>query len=223
MRETPSIPDPREVEKMKRLGDFLKARKLADYIELNRHAEPGGIVFAGDSITEGFPVHELLRSGKRLYNRGIGGDTTTGLLHNIRHLILDLQPAQLFLMIGTNDLGEGESPEAIAARIRDICETVRQRLPETEIVLLSLYPVNRNAEPDLPFPVVGSRTGEAIIEINERLRQIAGELELDYADIHALLTDETGKLEASYTYDGLHLHARGYEVVRTDIQRRLLP
>lgn len=222
MRETPPIPDPWELEKMKRLGDFLKARKLADYIALNRHAEPGGLVFAGDSITEGFPVHELLRARKRLYNRGIGGDTTTGLLYNIRHLVLDLQPAQLFLMIGTNDLGEGEDPEVIAAGIREICETVRQSLPETAIVLLSLYPVNRDAEPDLPFPVVGSRTNEAIISINQQLRQIASELKLDYADIHALLTDETGRLRAGYTYDGLHLNVSGYEAVKTDIQSRML-
>ncbi|WP_020617774.1 GDSL-type esterase/lipase family protein [Paenibacillus daejeonensis] len=222
MRENPPIPDSRELEKMKQLGDFLKARKLADYCELNRYVEPGGIVFAGDSITEGFPIHELLRASKRLYNRGIGGDTTIGLLRNIEQLILDLQPAQLFLLIGTNDLGEGELPEAIVARIREICETVRVRLPDTGIVLLSIYPVNHDAEPDLPFPVVGRRTNEAILMMNQLLLQTANELELDYANIHDLLTDEKGKLKASYTYDGLHLHARGYEVVKTDIQSRLL-
>ncbi|MFS0723504.1 GDSL-type esterase/lipase family protein [Paenibacillus sp. 1P07SE] len=222
MRETSSIPGPRELEQMKRLGDFMKARKLADYIKLNRQAEPGGIVFAGDSITEGFPVHELLRTNKRLYNRGIGGDTTTGLLRNIGHLILDLQPAQLFLMIGTNDLGEGESPDAIVTRIREICEAVRARLPETEIVLQSIYPVNRKAEPALPFPVVGSRSGEAIVHVNQQLMQIAGDLAVSYADIHVLLTDESGKLDITYTYDGLHLNVHGYEVVTTDIQSRLL-
>ena len=222
MRENPPIPDSRDLEKMKPLGDFLKARKLADYCELNRHVQPGGIVFAGDSITEGFPVHELLRASKRLYNRGIGGDTTIGLLHNIQQLILDLQPAQLFLMIGTNDLGEGEPPESIATRIREICQTVQERLPETAVVLLSIYPVNRNAEPDLPFPVVGHRTNEAIVKINQLLVQIASELNLVYANIHDLLTNEQGRLETSYTYDGLHLNARGYEVVKTDIQSRLL-
>lgn len=39
-----------------------------------------------------------------LYNRGIGGFTTTELLEAMDECILELQPAHLFLNIGTNDL-----------------------------------------------------------------------------------------------------------------------
>ena len=39
-----------------------------------------------------------------MYNRGIGGFTTTELLEAMDECILELQPAHLFLNIGTNDL-----------------------------------------------------------------------------------------------------------------------
>jgi hypothetical protein len=41
------------------------ACKAKNYNTLNKKAEHGGTVFAGDSIVEFYPVNEFLRSGKR--------------------------------------------------------------------------------------------------------------------------------------------------------------
>ena len=44
------------------------------------------------------------------------------------------------LLIGTNDLGFGRSPELAAGGIRANLETLRQHLSETSILLLGLLP-----------------------------------------------------------------------------------
>ena len=213
--------DAPDENEMKKLGEFMRKMKLDNFIALNRHAELNGVVFAGDSITEGFPVHELLRSARPLYNRGIGGDTTRGILEHLRHLVLDLAPLQVFLLIGTNDLVEGEAPSDIVLRIREICLAIRKALPQTQLTLLSIYPVNKEAEPDLPFPVVGVRTNEVIRLMNDEIRQMTVALGIDYLDLYARLSDEQGRLNKEYTTDGLHLSIAGYEQVKAEIQGRL--
>lgn len=78
----------------------------------------------GDSLTNEFPIHELLalRKDERLFhihNRGIGGDTTDGVLRRMAESIWDLQPNKVFLLIGTNDLAdESVGSDDIANNIR---------------------------------------------------------------------------------------------------------
>lgn len=88
------------------------------YAALNKLASQPNIVFAGDSITEFFPVHEMLQSELKLYNRGIHGINSLQLLDHIDSQILDLKPSKVFLLIGVNDL-KNRQPE-------EVCETVRE-------------------------------------------------------------------------------------------------
>jgi hypothetical protein len=78
----------------------------------------GAVVFLGDSITHGwgddlggnFPT---LKGA----NRGIGGDTSRGVLVRLREDVLVLRPRAVVLLIGTNDIEQGAAPETIAANI----------------------------------------------------------------------------------------------------------
>lgn len=224
MNENRNEQDPGMVDadKMKQLGAFLIARRRANYMDLNRFARQGGVVFAGDSITEHFPIHEMLQTDKPMYNRGISGDTTSGMLEHLRHLVLDLQPSQVFLLIGTNDLGEGDSTQDIVRRIDTLCAAIRVGAPKAHLTLLAIYPVNPQVETGMPFPTVGIRTNEAIREMNDAICERATERQIAYLDLHDRLADESGLLKAEYTYDGLHLNVAGYEVVRAEIQKHLI-
>lgn len=44
----------------------------------------------------------------RVYNRGIGGDVTDGLLERMDESIFDLEPKKVFINIGTNDISRPE-------------------------------------------------------------------------------------------------------------------
>src|SRR3954451_7586104 len=63
------------------------------------------IVMLGDSLTEWGNWHELVPEF-RVINRGIAGDTSSGVLDRLEEVIAR-RPKLVFLMIGTNDIGLG--------------------------------------------------------------------------------------------------------------------
>ena len=194
-------------EYSKRFFHSVYRSKRAAFAELNKKARPGGIVFAGDSITEAFPIHELLRDGPPMYNRGIGGITSGILLEYIDEQILQLKPAKVFLLIGTNDIGTYVPIEDAAGRIGQICSRVAAALPDCKIYVESVYPVNVAVAPSN----VGARTNELITRLNALIRrEIENIRGAAYIDVYPGLADGNGDLAAPYTDDGLHLNLAGY-------------
>lgn len=199
--------------------EFNINQRYTTFVELNKLAELGGVVFVGDSITEGFNIHELLKCDKPMYNRGIGGDTTDGVLAKLKAEVFDLNPNKVFLLIGTNDLGHGKQPEEIVRNIEELCSRIKRTLPETELYVESIYPVNGNdSANEGPFPAVGSRSNEDIQRINHAVRKLASSKHFFFIDLYSKLIDEEGQLDPAYTYDGIHLTTKGYEVVKAELQ-----
>ncbi len=106
-------------------------------LDQDRHA----VVLLGDSITQGwgddlggaFP-------GMEVANRGISGDTTRGVLLRLEDDVLALDPAAVVLLIGTNDLEEGATPEVIAGNLKLIVAALERRDPRMPIVLCQVFP-----------------------------------------------------------------------------------
>lgn len=165
----------------------------------------GEIVFLGDSITDGGSWSELLRN-PHVINRGISGDITDGVLARLKEVIRS-KPAKIFLMIGVNDLAGGRKPQPIVANIRRIVSKIRKQTPQTAVFLQSLLPVN----PDLGMFKDHTDKTQSILTINARLRKMAEAFEVTYIDLHASFATEEGKLNPTYTNDGLHLTGAGYE------------
>jgi lysophospholipase L1-like esterase len=109
----------------------------AERVGQDQHA----VVFLGDSITQGwggglgaaFP-------GIKVANRGISGDTTRGVLLRLEEDVLSLDPAAVVLLIGTNDLEEGATPEVIAGNLQLILATLERHNPRMPIVLCQVFP-----------------------------------------------------------------------------------
>jgi lysophospholipase L1-like esterase len=189
------------------------AKKLEAFRALNKIAQKGGIVFAGDSITEGYPLLELFPRTLPLYNRGIGGITSVELLENLDVHILDLKPKKLFLLIGTNDLGEGASVEETAETINKICVRVINTYPETKLFLISVYPVDNSREAGRTVQGPPTRTNEAIRQLNQVLQKYSGSIAgLEFLDIHSLLVNNEGNIQEAYSTDGIHLSIEGYQL-----------
>lgn len=214
--------DPIMMEVIKNTVNMLNTQKLNAFIGLNKYAKEGGIVFIGDSIMEGFPIHELLKSDKPMYNRGIAGDQTRDLQGKLQHVVLDLKPEKVFLLIGTNDPMDTDTPNEIVLRIEEICKSILSSLSDVELCIQSVYPINPNGEVNqTPLQVLGARTNEIIQTINTGIRDMSAKLNITYIDVYPLLLDAEGELNAAYTYDGLHLNAEGYMVVKEVIQQYL--
>lgn len=169
-------------------------------------AEPvakGKIIFLGNSITE-MGNWKMLLHDSTVINRGIGGDNTYGVLHRIQEVIA-LQPAKLFLLIGINDIGKDIPDEVIADNIGKIVRRVQAGSPHTQVYVESIMPVNPDV---LNFPQHYDKQSH-ILHTNQLIQQVAALLQVPYINIHDLFTDAKGRLQASYTADGLHLTAAG--------------
>ncbi len=178
------------------------------YAALNKLASQPNIVFAGDSITEFFPVHEMLQSELKLYNRGIHGINSLQLLEHLNTQVLDLKPSKVVLLIGVNDL-KTRQPEEVRETIETIIATIQQKLPETQIILLSVFPMNESPR----FVRTPShRNNDSINRLNALLSDLSGD-GVTYLNLHGALCDESGELPLNRTVDGLHLNVDGYRVV----------
>lgn len=173
----------------------------------------GAIVFLGDSITEGGSWNELFDDADIL-NRGIGGDTTRGVLNRLDEVIRH-QPSKLFLMIGTNDIGFGIDTETIAKNYEAILHAIIKGSPKTEIFVQSVLPVNLSSTSFLPHNNAG------VLKLNQRINEICEKLNLRHIDLHLHFSDTNGNLKAELTNDGLHLLGSGYLLWKGLIEEHL--
>lgn len=202
-------------------------QKLYQYSILNKSAKKGQILFAGSSLMEQFPVYELLLSSKQtciIYNRGIGGFTTSDMLAHMKEQILDIAPSKIFINIGTNDISRADyTVEKLTTNYRKILERIKERLPQTKVYLMAYYPVNeldRNYgnEDERRFE---TRNNRNIQMANEAIAKLAEEMGHQYIDVNIGLRDERGMLKKEYTIDGIHMYANGYRVVWENLQKYL--
>lgn len=195
-----------------------KEDKLARFRHLNPFVRKGQIVFAGSSLMEQFPIYEFLLDFQlpyTIYNRGVGGFTTDEFYAALEDCVFALEPAHLFLNIGTNDLN---GPEYRLSRLLDnyekILQAIRGRLPATRLYLMAYYPVNP-AVATIPHmqEIFRHRTNARIREASEGVQALAARYGARFLDCNAGLTDGDGNLKAEYTIEGMHMYANGYKPV----------
>lgn len=117
-------------------------KKVSYWRETASLQNGGGIVFVGDSIIEDFLFDEFFPNAE-IYNRGIYGDTSIGVLNRMNESIYLLSPSKVFIAIGTNDLDKtNDSIETIADRIEQIVKNTKLNTQNTQIFICSLLPVN---------------------------------------------------------------------------------
>lgn len=171
----------------------------------------GDIVFLGNSITDGCEWAELF-GRRRVLNRGISGDRAEWLLDRLDPIVSG-RPRKLFLMIGTNDLAAGRTPEAVAADVGRLLDRFAAESPRTRIYVQSVLPIN---DRDIPDASWGHWKKKAEIARTNRLLETLceGRRNVRFVDLTPLLSDDTGLLDRRYTNDGLHLTGEGYLVWR---------
>ena len=103
-------------------------------------ADQGAVVFFGDSITQGWGSLAKDFPNLKVANRGISGDTTRGLLTRIQGDVLDVHPRAVSMLIGTNDLDQGGSPETILENMKAIIAALHKADPKMPVVLNKVMP-----------------------------------------------------------------------------------
>ena len=162
------------------------------------------ILFVGNSITDAGEWHELFEN-PHVKNRGISGNIVEGVYDRLPTLLAG-KPAQIFLLIGVNDIARGTSADSIATGIHKIIRKIKQDSPQTELFVQSILPVTPHYN---MFEGHTSRW-EMVGEINRLLQQITREEEVTYIDLYSRFALPCGKMDPQYSNDGLHLLGNGY-------------
>ena len=166
------------------------------------------VVFLGDSITQAGEWAELFPD-LAVKNRGIGGDTTSGVLERL-HQVSSGQPAAVYINIGTNDLTHGPDQRHISyLQYKEIVVTVRKESPSTRIYLQSLLP----------------RAGDFRLQVeafNSEIQRLAKELGVTYIDLYSHFLHADGSIADSFSNDELHLNGEGYLLWQSLLQPYVL-
>jgi hexosaminidase len=168
--------------------------RLVSFFEASP-VRPGDVVLLGDSLTDGARWEELF-PGLAVRNRGVPGDTTADVLARLDQ-VTSRKPAQVLLMIGTNDLGFGASVDATAERYGAILARLRRDAPATRVAVLSVLP-RRAAE-------------RAHIEaLNHALEGLARSHGAEWVELYPAFVAPDGSIRDDLSNDELHLTGAGY-------------
>ena len=167
------------------------------------------LVLVGDSITHrwenkanGAEVYPKLKEKFKLLNLGNGGDKTQNVIWRFENNgELDDYTAKVFaVMIGVNN-GDAE-PEGTIAGVKKIVGMIREKHPESKILLQAILPHGKN-----PLNAVSAKV------INPALKAYAEASGLAWLDMSEKFLGENGELKPGLMMpDNLHPIKEGYEI-----------
>ena len=200
------------------MGIYLMTRqpsywqnKYNEFIIENRSAKTGQIVFLGDSITDLCPLENYYSElSLEAYNRGIGGDTTLGVLGRLNVSVFDINPSKIVLMIGINDINSWRTVAEIAESYNNILSQFKTRLPETQVYCMSVLPMS-----DKLLSVVSIDLDERnnmVIVLNDEIKGLAEKKGYCYLDLFSLVATGENLLKNELTDDGIHLNDNGFVI-----------
>lgn len=188
------------------------ARYHDDDVKLGTPA-PGEkrVIFFGDSITDIWKLDESF-PGKHYINRGIGGQTTPQMLVRFREDVIDLKPAVVVVLAGTNDIA-GNTGDETLEQIEGDYETMAElaKVNGSRLIFSSLTPINDYNQRAMWFFL--QRSPGKILQLNEWLKKYCADNGLVYLDYFSAMVDGRGMLKAELTQDGLHPNAAGFAVM----------
>jgi lysophospholipase L1-like esterase len=216
------------------------ADQLQDWNQLSRYHQAnqdlkkqpvpaGRVVFMGDSITDFWNLEQSF-PGKPYVNRGIGGQTTPQMLVRLYPDVIELKPAAMVVLAGTNDIARNTGPETVEMIQQNIMAmTELAQYHGIKVVLCSVLPVSdypflrsqnvppatagpgRGGPPRVAAKMTDSHPAGDILKLNAWMKDYAAKAGAVYVDYFSVTVDERGWLKDAYSTDGLHPNAEGYK------------
>lgn len=177
----------REIEKEWRRTD-------EEYLNRSPNEKINDALILGDSRTKGLEAYQILDSSKVIAEIGISLAQTGGAIEQT----IKAAPQYIFLAYGLNDFEywRGDA-EAFKEEYRKVIRKLKEGLPESEIYVNTLLPVQQNA-------VAKNGYYNQMGNYNEAIRELCEEEEVGCVDVSDLARDEL------YEGDGIHLRKDYY-------------
>lgn len=196
--------------------DFGKWEKEIAAFEQSAQTNPPpkqAVLFIGSSTIRMWKTLAQDFPGQRVINRDFGGSEIADATHFAARIVFPYQPKMIFLRAGGNDLHAGKSVEQVFADYKDFVSTIRAKLPEAEIVFISLSPsLARWGQHDKEKAV------NKLIEDYTKQKP-----HLKYIEDYDMVLGSDGRPRAElFIGDKLHFNAEGYQLLAERV-RPFLP
>jgi lysophospholipase L1-like esterase len=196
--------------------DFARWEKdVAAFEASDRTAPPpkNALLFVGSSTIVRWKTLQQDYPGQPIINRGFGGNEIADSTHFAERMIFPYQPRMIFLRAGGNDIHNGKTPEQVFADFKEFVATVHAKLPQTEIVYISLSPsIARWDERH-----AGKKLNTLIADFVKHTPR------LKYIETYDLVLDAKGEPRPElFVEDKLHFSPEGYKL-HTERIRPFIP
>jgi lysophospholipase L1-like esterase len=196
--------------------------KLDDWPQLARYradnaalapTAPGEerVVFFGDSITDGWgrgAGRGEFFPGKPYVNRGISGQTTPQMVVRFRQDVINLHPAAVVILAGTNDIAGNTgpmTPEMTEGNFKSMIDLAKTN--GIRVIVASILPVA-----DFPWSP-GLTPAPKILALNTWLKGYCANHSVIYLDYYSAMADSHGGMKPGISFDGVHPNAQGYAIM----------
>jgi lysophospholipase L1-like esterase len=160
-------------------------------------------VFVGSSSFTKWANMQSYFPNDKVINRGFGASVLADVNHYVDRLVIKYRPRVIVMYCRANDLAiQNRSPEQVLESFRAFVKLVREKLPETPIVYISIHwPPGRPAQK------------EPILQANKLLAaECAAQKHVTYLDLHDDMLGPDGKPNPEMYGDKLHPSAAGYRM-----------
>ncbi|MDN3657263.1 GDSL-type esterase/lipase family protein [Ferruginibacter paludis] len=175
------------------------------------------VVFMGNSITIGWKnIDSAFFATHGYINRGISGQTTPQMLLRFRPDVIDLKPAVVVILAGTNDIAGNTGPATLESILGNISSMAQlAKASGIKVVLSSVLPVY-----DYPWKP-GLQPAEKIFTLNKMIKAFADKNDCIYLDYFTPMSDERKGLKAGLGDDGVHPNLAGYKIMEPLVERAI--
>ncbi len=197
-----------------------KAKNTQDSIPANTVSQDSlRVVMMGNSITELWAeIHPDFFKANHLVGRGVSGQVSAKMLIRFRHDVINLKPDVVVINCGTNDIAENDGPyneDITMDNIQSMTELALNH--DIEVVLASVLPCDgflwNHSVKDSP---------EKIDRLNKRIKEYTSDKpRVHYLDYFSSMTTDGRSMNKSYTDDGVHPNANGYDVMEVKLMEML--
>ncbi|MCT4787453.1 GDSL-type esterase/lipase family protein [Exiguobacterium aestuarii] len=183
---------------------FKQRQSLFESLDI----EEGSVVFLGDSLIQYNEWSEMFPE-ENVYNRGISGDTTYGVLSRIDSII-DAKPQKIVLEIGINDLVSGVDTTQTVNNYSKILTKIKDSNANIDVLALGVLPINSSL-------FVGNISNNDIQALNIEIEKVVSKKGYNFIDSFASF-ENNGELSRELSEDGIHLTGEGYSVWKENLE-----
>ncbi|MGF9763739.1 GDSL-type esterase/lipase family protein [Microvirga sp. 0TCS3.31] len=164
---------------------------------------PGGLLFVGDSLVEGFYWSRL--GSLPVLNAGYSGIWTEALEPRVPLLLQSAKPGIAVLLVGTNDAKKGCTESALDGVAAQFETIVRHfEAAAVPVIVMTPPPIERAKR------LTNFYSADAMASLSRRIVQNARGRAAAIVDLHTAFSDGEGAAREGLTTDGIHLSAGAY-------------